>query len=149
MIWKKSISARLGLAAGATAIALLLGGTAASAQPSYAVREQSIKGVVNSYDGRYNLYVRDRHGYLDHVLLHQGTIIIPTGLRLESGMRVTVYGHPEGRVFAAQEIDTPYHYVPPIDYYPYGYPWSYGPWGPQPWGWWGGFGGDWDDGCCE
>lgn len=126
------ITARLGLAACAVTLAAASACIVpASAQPSYAVRQESIRGVVRSYDGRYNLYVRDKHGYLDHVLLHQGTIINPTGLRLEGGMRVTVYGHPEGDVFAAEEIDTPYHYIPPIDYYPYGY----GPWWPQPWGW--------------
>jgi hypothetical protein len=138
MITIKSLATRVGLAAGAAAMVAALGSTApASAQPSYAVRQESIKGIVRSYDGRYNLYVRDRHGYLDHVLLHQGTIINPTGLRLEAGMRVTVYGHPEGDVFAAQEIDTPYRFIPPIDYYPFGY----GPWWPHPWGW--GFGWNW------
>jgi hypothetical protein len=75
------------------------------------------------------------------VLLHQGTIINPSGLTLQSGMSVTVYGRAEGRVFAANEIDTPYRYTPPIDYYPYGpgywQPWGFGwGWGWRPWGWW-------------
>lgn len=124
-----------------TALAMLLGG-AAQAQPSYAVHEQTIKGRVARFDLPYDLYVRSRHGDLDHVLLHQGTIINPTGLTLESGMSVTVYGRPEGSVFAANEIDTPYHYAPRMyDYYPYGpgwyQPWGFGwSWGWRPWGWW-------------
>ncbi len=152
---RNGVAASVGLAAGATAIALLLGSAPAVAKPSYAVHvpsikrtvplhESSIKGTVRSFELPYNLYVHDNRGYLDHVVLHQGTIINPTGLTLQPGMRVTIYGRPEGNVFAAYEINTPYQYVPPIDYYPYG-AYAYGPWGPG-WGWGWGFGwGDDDD----
>lgn len=140
MIKVQSLGTRVRLATVAAAAAVALASvTPASAQPSYAVHQESITGTVRSYDGRYNLYVRDERGYLDHVLLHQGTIINPTGLRLEGGMHVTIYGHSEGDVFAADEIDTPYRFIPPIDYYPYGY----GPWWPHPWGWEIGWGWGW------
>ncbi len=96
---------------------------------------------MRSFDGAYTMYVRDQGGYLDRVQLHQGTIINPTGIRLEGGMRVTVYGYPEGEVFVADEIDTPYHYRP---HYPNAYPypgWGFG----SGWGWQDGD--DWH-GCC-
>lgn len=31
------------------------------------------------------MFVRDARGYLDNVTLHKGTIINPTGIRLEAG----------------------------------------------------------------
>jgi hypothetical protein len=125
-------------------VATLASSLPALAQPSYATHQESIKGTIQSRSGPYTLYVRARNGDLDHVEMHQGTIINPTGLTLEAGMHVTVYGHGAGPVFDANEIDTPYHYTPPIYYYPGG-PW-YG-W-PHPWGWgWGpgwGFGWGWN-----
>jgi hypothetical protein len=98
---------------------------AASAQPlpSYAVQEQTIHGTVAHFDGQYTMYVYDDRGYTDRVLLHQGTVINPTGIRLESGFAVTIAGHPSGNAFIANEIDTPYHYRA---YYGYGRPY-YGP----------------------
>ncbi len=69
--------------------------------------------------------LRDDRGHVDNVRLHQGTVINPTGLTLASGMSVTIYGHNRGSVFAANEIDTPYHEryaVYPVPVYPY-----YGP----------------------
>lgn len=93
-------------------------------------QDERIHGVISSFDGKYALQVRDDRGFLDNVELHQGTIINPTGLTLAPGMTVTIYGHPRDHVFAANEIDTPYHYVP-----------SY-VWAPPPpyWGWGAGFG---------
>ena len=112
---------------------------AASAQaPSYAqsggaYHEDEIRGVVTSFNGHYDLQVRDRKGYIDNVKLHQGTVINPTGLTLQPGMSVTIYGEPNGTHFDANIINTPYHYVPVA------YPAPYGPWGPH-WGWRLGFG---------
>ncbi len=85
--------------------------------PSYAAagKDQSVRGVVANYDGKYVLQVRDRAGYLDNVRLHQGTIINPTGLPLQNGMRVIVYGYNAGRTFAANEIDVD---VPPVVFVP-------------------------------
>lgn len=85
--------------------------------PSYAsaAKDQSVRGVVANYDGKYVLQVRDRAGYLDNVRLHQGTIINPTGLPLRNGMRVIVYGYNAGSTFAANEIDVA---VPPVVYAP-------------------------------
>lgn len=121
----------------------LFAGTAAQAQPGYAVHQESIVGTVRSFDGGYTLYVRDEHGYLDRVQLHQGTIINPTGLTLEGGMHVTIYGHAAGEVFLADEIDTPYRYGPYYGYPYYGYP--YPAWG---FGLRFGWGGGWRHRCC-
>ena len=112
--------------------------------PSYAIRRvETIHGTITGFDGKYTLYVRDVKGYVDHVSLHDGTIINPTGIRLQSGYPVTITGHADGSSFAADEIDTPYRKVYAAGY-PYAYPY-YGPyypyWGPVGlrvgfgWGW--------------
>ncbi|MBV8154829.1 MAG: hypothetical protein JOY98_10430, partial [Candidatus Eremiobacteraeota bacterium] len=86
-------------------------------------------------DGTWNITVLDGNGYVDNVVLHQGTIINPTGLTLAPGMNVTILGNPNGDEFDANEIDTPYHYsaaLPtPVYYgpgwwYP-GFAYGYGP----------------------
>jgi hypothetical protein len=104
---------------------------AAAQTPSYAVKsEQQIQGRITSIDGKYAIEVRDAHGYVDNVSLHDGTIINPTGITLEPGFRVTIYGDPRGSAFVANEIDTPYNYVP-VAYDPYLYPyWGYPYYGP-------------------
>lgn len=108
--------------------------------PSYAIQEQSIHGTVSRFDGQYTMYIRDDRGYTDRVLLHQGTVINPTGIQLQSGFAVTIIGHPSGDAFIANEIDTPYR---TYGYRPYYYPaigigFGYG----GPWGWgYGGYGG--------
>jgi hypothetical protein len=105
----------IGLASPQTALAQApgLGGSV----PSYAAvaKDQAVRGIVANYDGKYVLQVRDRAGYLDNVRLHQGTIINPTGLPLQNGMRVIVYGYNAGQTFAANEIDVD---VPPVVYAP-------------------------------
>ena len=88
-------------------------GIDAGAPPSYARPanpngEEIIQGRVTAYDGKYSLQVNDDRGYVDNVELRQGTIINPTGLRLQPGMRVTVLGYNRGHFFAANQIDTPY-----------------------------------------
>jgi len=89
-------------------------------RPSYASPgEDSVHGRIISFDGQYNLSVRDDNGYVDHVQLHQGTIINPTGLTLHPGMVVTILGVNSGSTLAANEVDTPYIYGPR---YAYGYP---------------------------
>jgi len=95
-----TFSVKAAAAAAALAIAALATPPAASAQargpggpvPSYAAasNDQSVRGVVANYDGKYVLQVRDRAGYVDNIRLHQGTIINPTGLPLQNGMRVIV-----------------------------------------------------------
>jgi len=111
--------------------ALIVGALAAPAAaqpalPSYATGDEAVHGRVSGFDGKYSLDVRDDRGFVDHVQLHDGTVINPTGLRLSSGMRVTVYGHTSGSVFTANEIDTPYHAYPVAYGYPY-YPYYPGP----------------------
>jgi hypothetical protein len=129
-----SMFIRLLAALGAANIALILP-LAASAQdapsyaqpgsvPSYATQDQQVHGRVVGFDGGYNLQVRDDHGYLDNVRLHQGTVINPTGLTLAPGMVVSVNGYNQGSYFAANEIDTPYQLYGPVPYYG-GHPWYY------------------------
>jgi hypothetical protein len=120
-----TFSVKAAATAAALAIATLATPLAASAQaagpggpvPSYAAasKDQSVRGIVANYDGKYVLQVRDRAGYLDNVRLHQGTIINPTGLPLQNGMRVIVYGYNAGQTFAANEVDVD---VPPVVYAP-------------------------------
>ncbi len=116
----------------AAVAAVTLGSIAlpASAQeqlPSYATgpADQTVRGVVSGFDGKYVLFVRDDRGFTDRIQLRDGTIINPTGLRLQQGMRVSVMGIPSGNSFLANQIDTPYHYVPVAYPYPYG-------WAPYP-----------------
>lgn len=119
-------SIALGLSLLATALPSL---ASAQDKPSYATSdEDTVHGRIVSVDDQYNVSVRDDKGYVDHVRLHQGTIINPTGLSLHAGMTVTVLGFNSGNVLAANEIDTPYNYVPGYAYgpaYPYGYGYGY------------------------
>ena len=115
----------------ALAAALLIAAPfAASAQgaPSYAAGPGSgdaqIRGRVVSFDGGYQLQVRDEKGYVDDVSLHPGTIINPTGLTLAPGMIVSILGYNAGSYFSANEIDTPYTFYGGEPYY-LGHPWGY------------------------
>jgi hypothetical protein len=120
-------SVKAAAAAAALAIGILAAPLAVLAQaqtpgpggpvPSYAAasRDQAVRGIVANYDGKYVLQVRDRAGYLDNVRLHQGTIINPTGIPLQNGMRIVVYGYNAGQTFAANEIDVD---APPVVYAP-------------------------------
>jgi hypothetical protein len=140
------VKAALATAAAAASIAVAAAPTAAQTSggvPGYAIgAERKIEGRITSIPGKYTIDVRDDHGYVDNVSLHPGTIINPTGITLQIGFHVTIYGEPKGSTFVANEIDTPYHYVPvavaPAPYWaPYPY---YGPWvgfrfGYAPW-WW-------------
>ena len=106
--------------------------TAALAQdvPSYATPAQSapadenIHGRIASFDGGYNLSVRDERGFVDTVQLHPGTIINPTGLTLAPGMVVSILGYNAGDYFSANQIDTPYQFYGAVPYYA-GHPWNY------------------------
>jgi hypothetical protein len=86
--------------------------------------EAQIHGRVLSFDGAYNVQVKDEKGYVDNVQLHQGTIINPTGLTLAPGMVVSIMGYNAGSSFAANEIDTPYTFYAGAPYYA-GHPWNY------------------------
>jgi len=121
------VSMRFAGVAMCAAVSLSLFAGPVLAQPSYAVRQETIKGRISSFDGKYQLTVRDERGYVDRVTLHDGTIINPTGLRLVAGMSVTIVGRTAGNTFAAYEIDTPYSLQPPAYEYPpaYGYPPAY------------------------
>jgi hypothetical protein len=98
--------------------------------PSYAIPgDTSIHGTVRTVDDPYHITVHDSNGYVDHVTLHDGTIINPRGLKLTPGQTVTILGQPSGNTFAANEIDTPYsrygYRYPAYPYPVYPYP-AYG-----------------------
>lgn len=129
----------LGRAAAAALSTAFVPVTAVAQPPSYArpaapSSSDVINGSIASIDGKYAITVHDDRGFIDDVHLHQGTIINPTGLTLAPGMRVTIFGYNAGSWFEANEIDTPYHYVPrpvpvyigPGWWYP-GFPYGYGP----------------------
>jgi hypothetical protein len=103
-----------GLAATAAFGAIALPATA------QAQDEQQIQGTIAAVTGTYSIQVDDANGYLDNVALHDGTIINPTGLTLAAGQTVTILGEPDGNVFVADEIDTPYatYPAPPAYYAP-------------------------------
>jgi len=94
------------------------------AQPQYANADVQIRGRIASFDGAYNLTVRDEGGYVDNVQLHPGTIINPTGITLAPGMIVSILGYNTGPYLAANEVDTPYAFYAGQPYY-YGHPWYY------------------------
>jgi plastocyanin len=98
------------IAAVAALATLSLRGTApADTLPSYAAgKPATIRGQISSVGGKYDLFVRDDRGYIDHVVLHNGTVINPTGLELAAGETVTIMGQSAGHVVQADEIDTPY-----------------------------------------
>ncbi|MFY9664304.1 MAG: hypothetical protein WAK19_07605, partial [Candidatus Cybelea sp.] len=75
--------------------------------PTYANRP-SIKGTISGFDGQWTVYMHDQKGYTDHITLHQGTIINPTGIKLLEGMKVTIYGQADGSTFQADRVDVAY-----------------------------------------
>jgi hypothetical protein len=124
----KSLAATLVLAAAALPLGAFAqtapvpppaSGTPSYSRPSYASDEETIAGRITAFDGGYKLEVRDDRGFVDRVELHPGTIINPTGIRLQPGMSVTIYGVNRGPMLAADEIDTPYQQYGVIPYYPY------------------------------
>jgi hypothetical protein len=101
----------IGGVAGAQTPALTDDGPAAQAPaPSYAspATDAQISGSITVITGKYTLQIRDDRGYVDNVTLHQGTVINPTGLKLQPGMHVAISGVNAGDSFAANQIDTPY-----------------------------------------
>jgi hypothetical protein len=115
--------------------------------PTYA-QQSGIRGTITGFDGQWIVYMHDDKGYIDHITLHQGTMINPTGIRLIEGMRATVYGYADGPTYQANRIDVAYSPYSPYygyggypyyGYYPYGYGYGYPYYG---WGWpyWGGWG---------
>ncbi|MBD5655232.1 MAG: hypothetical protein IAI50_08610 [Candidatus Eremiobacteraeota bacterium] len=76
--------------------------------PAYASGEEEIHGRISQVGGKYQLSVRDDRGFVDNVTLHDGTVINPRGLTLQSGQAVSILGHTNGKTFEANEVDTPY-----------------------------------------
>lgn len=77
--------------------------------PAYARPDSDtmVAGVIASLNGRSALSLRDDRGFTDRIALHRGTVILPSGAKLGAGMKVTIYGHQDGDVFDADEIDGP------------------------------------------
>ena len=106
------LAAVFGVAAMSAPLGALAQSAPPPAPPSYARPpvngEETIHGLISSFDGKYRVQLHDDRGFLDNVELHQGTVINPTGLALQPGMTLTILGYNRGPVFAANEIDTPY-----------------------------------------
>jgi hypothetical protein len=72
----------------------------------YQHRRNELSGRVTGFEP-YNLWI-DRN---IHVVLHHGTVINPTGIRLRHGMNVLVYGRwNRDGTFEADQIDVVRHY---------------------------------------
>ena len=83
---------------------------AAQTVPAFAtpLGNERLDGVVVRFtQGTYALGLRDDHGFVDNVRLHDKTIIFPVGLTLRPGMRVRIVGFSQGAAFTANEIDGP------------------------------------------
>jgi hypothetical protein len=78
--------------------------------PSYSAPApgETISGHITAVTGKYTLQLRDNRGFIDNVVLHQGTIINPRGLTLAPGMQVSINGSNAGSAFQANQIDAPY-----------------------------------------
>jgi hypothetical protein len=96
---------------GATAASLVcfLAGPAAAQQfPSYAqpLGDARLSGTVVQFQpGSFNLGLLDDRGFVDRIVLHNRTIIMPIGIDLATGMRVSIVGQNAGALFVANEID--------------------------------------------
>jgi hypothetical protein len=66
-----------------------------------------VVGTITDFHGKYGIVVRDVHGALVTVQLHQGTVIQPVGLRLERGMVIALTGTASAGAFAADRVDVP------------------------------------------
>jgi hypothetical protein len=119
-----------GMLVTAAVAAFSLPAAAQATLPSYATgnTDETIHGTIAAVNGARDISVRDDRGFVDHVTLHQGTIINPTGLTLAPGQKVTILGQANGQAFSANQIDTPYHsYGVGFDYgYPYYGGYAYG-----------------------
>jgi hypothetical protein len=108
---------------GVTAASLacfLTGPAAAQDSPSYAqpLGNARLSGTVVRFEpGSYDLGLRDDRGFVDRIVLHQGTIIQPIGIDLAPGMRVAVVGYDAGTSFVANEIDRDDRRAPPAWYH--------------------------------
>jgi hypothetical protein len=118
MLSLAAISAPIAASAQQPPSAPLAGPAPSYARPA-ANGEETIQGRINRFDGKYHLEVADVRGFIDNVDLHQGTVINPTGLALQSGMAVTIMGYNRGHSFAANEVDTPYGTYGFVPGYPY------------------------------
>jgi hypothetical protein len=75
--------------------------TPRSAAPS---GNEIIQGVIRSIDSEDAFTVRTGQGLVDNVTARPGTIVTPSGLTLQPGMRVAIAGHNDGDTFEADRI---------------------------------------------
>jgi len=97
---------------------------AAQPAPSFGqpLGNETLDGIIVRYlPGTFELGLRDDRGFLDTVRLHDRTIILPIGVTLVTGMRVSIVGYNQGGAFRANEIDRtpppPPSALPPPDWY--------------------------------
>jgi hypothetical protein len=86
-------------------LALPVAARADTSEPAAPSNQRTIRGMIDSIDGKYKLTVREDRAGLVGVTMHRGTIIAPIGLQLKPGMQVTIAGHADGDSFDAGEID--------------------------------------------
>jgi hypothetical protein len=114
--------------AGAVLAAGALPAAAEAQAPSYAAAE-TIHGTISAVRDLTHLVVDDDRGFIDNVTL-RSSAIVPGGVRLEPGQRVTIDGAASGPTFLATQIatsgrsadyaavDAPRYYPAPVAYYP-------------------------------
>ncbi len=115
MMLKKKIAVALASALSVLPLAVQAQEVPTYSQQLYGV--DRIQGRIASFDGGYDLRVRDERGYIDRVHIHPGTIINPTGITLTPGMVVSIVGENEGDYFSGDEVDTPYTIYGGVPYY--------------------------------
>ncbi|HYZ15764.1 MAG TPA: hypothetical protein VE591_05155 [Candidatus Acidoferrum sp.] len=96
----------LSVAAIAAALALPVGASAATLQPTQAPNT-IVRGIIASVNGTSDLTVYNGEGFTENVELHKGTIIAPTGLQLQPGMHISVLGYQAGTAIDADRITGP------------------------------------------
>ncbi len=86
---------------------LAAGFAPAAAASAISPPSDQVNGTVTSFDGKYALGVRTRRGKQISVVLHDGTVLVPRGLKLHTGLAVTVVGSPSGATYTAMQIVAP------------------------------------------
>jgi hypothetical protein len=102
----------LGSAALVAILGVPAGANAASVHAAAKPDTMTIRGVVSAIDGKWTLTVHDDRNFIENIALHPGTVIEPTGLRLEPGMRVSVLGYQDNANFDADKILGPVNAQP-------------------------------------
>jgi len=97
----------MGSALMVAALVLPVAARADTASDATRIGAETLRGVINSIEGKHRLTLRDNRGSVDSVTLHRSAIINPTGLQLKPGTRVTIAGQADGGTYDANTIDAP------------------------------------------